>query len=335
MMLNSRQEVLQALRIAAKGQERLNILNLKHNRDFIKNSGANVTLVSGKISSGKTTKQQMQNLNLGLIARLNAKTGMPDGIGAMGGLAERTSSEEFSRLHQDERRRLVGLRDDIVLQNDSPVLINDINLIRINNVLRETREELENLGITDFKLPAEKIKLINMPDIRDDNYAVNIWNGKGDVWAVTPYCHVLQCSAETLQILAQQSQDIKRHQEHSEAAEFRVVPLWTALKSYGNHSGKNRLEDGRNAQTDYRYPHEWLAAWYIASAALNHDDNAVLSLMNELQQETAWKISLDNAAQKMGKDLNFIADVLQLKPETVQKMEQTSLQILSGMNMTR
>ena len=177
MMLNYRQEVLQALRIAAKGQERLNILNLKHNRDFIKNSGANVTLVSGKISSGKTTKQQMQNLNLGLIARLNAKTGMPDGIGAMGGLAERTSFEEFSRLHQDERRRLVGLRDDIVLQNDSPVLINDINLIRINNVLRETREELENLGITDVKLPAEKIKLINMPDIRDDNYAVNIWNG--------------------------------------------------------------------------------------------------------------------------------------------------------------
>ena len=138
-----------------------------------------------------------------------------------------------------------------------------------------------------------------------------------------------------MQILAQRSQDIKRRQEHSEATEFRVVPLWTALKSYGNHSGKNRLEDGRNAQTDYRYPHEWLAAWYIASAALNHDDNAVLSLMNELQQETAWKISLDNAAQKMGKDLNFIADVLQLKPETVQKMEQTSLQVLSGMNMTR
>ncbi len=335
MFFNSRQEVLQALRNAPKGQERLNILNQKHNRDFIKNSGANVTLVSGKISSGKTIKEQLRNLNLGLIARLNAKTGTPDGIGAMGGLAERTPEEEFYHLNQDERRQLVGLRDDVILQNDSPVLINDINLIRINNVLRETREELENLGITDFKLPAEKIKLINMPDIRDDNYAANIWNGKGNVWAITPYCHVLQCSAETLQTLAQRSQDIKQHQEHSEAAEFKIVPLFTALKSYGNHSGKNRLEDGRNAQTDYRYPHEWLAAWFIASAALNHDDNAVLCLMTELQQETPWNISFNAAAQKMGKDLAFIADVLKIDPQIVQKMEQISPQALSVMNITR
>lgn len=335
MIFNSRQEVLQALRNAPKGQARQEILNISRNRNFIKNSGANVTLVSGQISSGKTPKEQLKNINLGLIARLKAQTGMPDGIGAMGGLAERTSPEEFSRLNQTERRQLIGSRDDVILQNDTPTLTDDINIIRINNVLRETREELENLGITDFKLPTNKIKLINMPDIRDDNYAINIWDGKGNAWAITPYCHILKCSAETLQILAQRSQDIKQHQEHSEAAEFKIVPLFTALKCYGNHSGSIRMEDGRNAQTDYRYPHEWLAAWFVASQALNHDDEAMLHLMSELAQETPWKIGFSTAAQKIGKNLNFIAEVLKINPQTMQKMEQISPQALSNMDMTR
>lgn len=321
MIYQSRTEVLEALRQAPKGEPRQKILDIKQNRDLILNSGANVTLVAGKTDSGNTIKKQLQNISLGLIARLNAKTGTPDGIGALGGLAERTTEEEFAGLNDIQRQKLIGFRDDVILQNGMPVLITDINIIRINNVLRETREELENLGITDFKLPIDAVKLVKMTDIRDDNYAINIWNGKNNVWAVTPYCHILRCSQETLDMLVQRSQDIKQHQKHSEAAEFMKLPLFEALKRYGNFSGTKRLEDGRNAQTDYRYPHEWLVSWYIASAALKHDDKAFIRLMAEVQAETPWKISFRPAAEKFGKDLDFIAGVLKISPETLRQAE--------------
>lgn len=321
MIYQSRTEVLEALRRAPFGKPRQKILDIKQNRDLILNSGANVTLVAGKTGTGNTIKKQLQNIRLGLIARLNAKTGAPDGIGALGGLAERISEEEFARLDEADQKKLIGFRDDVILQNGMPVLTTDINIIRINNILRETREELENLGITDFKLPADAVKLVKMPGIRDDNYAVNIWNGKNNVWAITPYCHILRCPQETLNMLVQRSQDLKQHQTHSEAAEFMNLPLFEALKRYGSFSGTERLEDGRNAQTDYRYPHEWLVSWYIASAALKHDDNAFLRLMTEVQDETPWKISFRPAAEKFGKDLDFVAGVLKISPDTVRQAE--------------
>ncbi len=321
MIFNSRQEVLEALRHAAKGKERQEILNIKNNRDFIKNSGANVTLTSGKIRNGKTIKEQIQNIHVGLITRLNAKTRKPDGIGALGGLAERTSEEEFAALSENQRRKLINVKDDIIIKNNRVMLTNDINIIRINNVMRETREELENLGISNYHLPGSKIKLIDMPEVRDDNYAVNIWNGSGCVWAITPYCHTLECPPQTLRLLARHSQNIQNHQKNSEAAEFIVLPLFEALKRFGNYQGSICLEDGRNAQTDYRYPHEWLAAWHIVATALRHDNKKINQLINELQEETPWQIGFRMAAEKMGKDLNFITDMLKVSPDIFEKTE--------------
>ena len=226
------------------------------------------------------------------------------------------------KLSKEERNALVGQKDDVIVQDNQLILTNDIDKIRLNNVLRETREELGNLGIYDYQPDTSEMILVpGIAEVKDDNFAVNIWNGKGDVWAITPYCHIMKVEENLLEDLAYRSKNKKQHESDSEASELVKYPLFEALKGYGNFSGKEKLEDGRNAKTDYRYPHEWLSAWYIASKILNHDDEKILKLIHEVQSETPWKISFSRASEKMGKNLSFIAKVLQIKEETVQKME--------------
>lgn len=321
MSYSSAQEVLNALKNAPKGQARQQILADSKNRDLIKSSGANVTLFCGNVTSGKKLAEQMKNIYIGLIARLNFKTSQPDGIGALGGLSERTDGAAFNTLSEAEKRALIAYKDDVILQNGQAVLTTDINIIRKNNVMRETREELNNLGIYDYDIPFNKMQLVKMPDIKDDNFIINRWNGEGMAWAITPYCHLLEVPENLLDCLAENSADINRHEHNSEAAGFIKMPLFEALKHYGNQGGEIRLEDGRNAQSDYRYPHEWLAAWSLASNLLGHDDNKLIALKQELQAQTPWHITFKPAAEKMGKDLNFVAEVLNVKPETISAME--------------
>lgn len=320
-MVQSMQDVLNSLARLSKGTERARFLQSDEVREAVVSSGANVTLVTGKCKQASSVKESLADIRLGLIARLNARSGEPDGIGALGGLSERTSPLEFSNMSRQQCLDAMETKDDIVLKDGVPVLTKDIHVIRLNNVRREMREELANLGINDFKLPVREMKLIQMPDVKDDNFIVNIWNGKGEAWAINPYCHMLQVEPAVLEGLVRRSADKAKHQDHSEAAKFMALPLTEALKSYGNFSGAKKLEDGRNAQTDYRYPHEWLAAWYIAAEKLAHDDTKILALMREIQAETPWKISFMPAARKMGKDLNDIASILKIKPETMRQME--------------
>ena len=321
MSYSSAQEVLDALKNAPKGQARQQILADLKNRSLIKSSGANVTLYCGDITGGKNFSEQFKNVYVGLISRLNAKTAEPDGIGALGGLSERTDKDYFNLLPDHKKHQLLDYKDDVILKDGNVVITDDINVIRKNNVIRETREELNNLGIYDYDIPFEKMQLVRMPDIKDDNFIINRWNGKGMAWAITPYCHLLKTQEDLLNRLVANSADINRHEHNSEAARFIKMPLFEALKNYGNYSGEFRLEDGRNAQSDYRYPHEWLATWYLASQLLNHNNAELLALKQELQAQTPWNITFKPAAQKMGKDLNFIADVLKVKPETIAAME--------------
>lgn len=321
MIYNSRTSLLKALANTEKGEKRSQILNIEQNRELIKSSGANVTLYSGEPTVANSVIKELDNIYIGVINRLNAKTGKPDGIGALGGLSERTNEQEFAMLTSAQKRALVGKKDDIIIKNDEPVLTHDINIIAQNNVLRETKEELGNLGIYDFNLNAQDMQLIEMDNVKDDNFAINLWNGKGDVWCITPYCHIMKTSENTLDLLSNRSEDIHKHEQNSEAAKFCKMKLTKALTSFGNMSGENKLEDGRNANSDYRYPHEWLTSWALASKLLNHDEEKLLKLYQELQVQTPWKISFKKASGKMGKDLNFVADVLKISPKTVEKME--------------
>ncbi len=332
MIYNSSEELLEALGRLPKGAARAEVLDIPQNRNLIKSSGANVTFYSGELKDGTSIKEQLSNVYLGLIARTNSRSGKPDGIGALGGLSERTTSDEFNAMSEHEKFVAEKFRDDIIISEEKPVLSTDIDVIRTKNVMRETREELGNLGIYDYNLAVSSMTLIPMPEIKDDNYIINIWNGQGQAWAITPYCHTLKVRENILNNLVQRSQDVKQHEAHSEAASFIKLPLFQALKRYGNFGGTNKLEDGRNAASDYRYPHEWLAGWYIASQILKNDDNSLIKLMNELQSETPYKISFNQAAKKMGKDLDFVARTLNVKPETVAIMERARpMSLLSNM----
>ena len=172
MIYKKRKELLKALSLASKGDERAQILSVPENRSLIKSSGANVTFYSGEPKPEKSVLKELENVYVGVIQRLNAKTGKPDGIGALGGLSERTNEDDFMRLSTSQKEALVGEKDDVISTPKGIILTKDINIIAKNNVMRETREELGNLGIYDFKFNPEDMHLVDMPEIKDDNFAI-------------------------------------------------------------------------------------------------------------------------------------------------------------------
>lgn len=88
----------------------------------------------------------------------------------MGGLAERTKANETTSYSD-----LYGIKDDIGKdENGQYVLIKDLGKISQNNVMREMREELGDLGITDVTVDPTQLEPVPMPKVKDDNYIINI-----------------------------------------------------------------------------------------------------------------------------------------------------------------
>lgn len=331
---HSYNEVIEALRQAPKGQARAEIIADENNRSLVLSSGANVTLFSGVLREGGSMRERFGNVYVGLLERLNARTGEREGVGGLGGLSERTDIGEFSRLDLEQRLELMPFKDDIALDEfNYPYITRDMDIIRKNNVLRETAEEMGNLGIYDFKPDAEKLRLVEMPGVKDDNYLVNIWNGGGNVWAITPFSHYMKADESLLDQLHQNSLK-NTHEEHSEAKSYLKIPLFEALPRWGKHSGNKTSADSRDMAYDYRYPHEWLVSWKIASDMLNHNDSEMVRLMEEVQSSVAHRVSFQNAVMQMGQDLVWVAKVLGLQPGTVEKMENAAENIfLQKQNM--
>ncbi len=321
MEYQTKEDLLEVLRQTPQGTERQKILYRGHNRKLVENSGANVTFYCGKMREGLTVKEKLSSIFLFLIARLNPKTGKNDGIGALGGLAERTNKSQFEQMTEQQKQNLLGLKDDVILQNNHLVLTTDINIIRQNNVKRELREEFKNIGLSSDLIDFEQLKLVDMPGICDDNYLINIWNGEGDVFAVTPYCHILQLDEKILDSLVKSSQKTVQ-QKNSEVARFFKIPLFDALKCYGNYGDKVQLEDGRSAIEDYRYPHEWLISWILAAHLLENKAADLLTLMSEVRQETSYNIDFQKAAEKMRQDLKYVAELLKIDEKSMLKIQQ-------------
>ena len=321
MIYRSKAELMEALRNTPKGPQRAEILSAEENRRLIYNSGANVTLYAGQIQEGKTFQEKLGNIYLGLIERKNAKTGRREGVGALGGLSERISDEEFNQLDITEQAELIGLKDDVIKGEDNlPYHTTDINIISRNTVKRESFEELGNLGIYDNPIDTSLMQPLDMSAVRDDNYAINIWNGYGQVWAVTPYCYRLEVSENLLSKLHSQSLE-NQHEPNSEAQSYLKMPLFEALPRFGKQDGAVLSEDGRDMEYDYRYPHEWLVSWKIAADVLHGDTKAMLNLASEVQASANHQISFAKAAHAMGQNLDFVALVLELNPDTVRQME--------------
>ena len=315
-MFNNKDYILKKIAQTPKGDKRAVLLKNETIRNAVLSSGANVTIYEGNIKDKSSPKDILSDIYVGLIQRKN-KHGKFDGLGALGGLAERTSIEEFNNATLLERLSLIDKKDDVILVDNAPYLTFDIDIIRKNNVLREMSEELFDLGIRDITINPDKMELIPMPNVKDDNYMINIWDGKGECFAITPYCHIYKDEEGLIDTIIKTAKE----QENGEVAEYRKVPLMDALKAYGNIGTSCLLEDGRDAKKDYRYPHEYLCAWALASKLLNHDENKIFELAIEIQKSSNHLISFETLAKNTKQNMEDISCILGISNETLEKIE--------------
>ena len=313
-----REQVLDLMAKTPKGDDRAKLLENPEIRNAVLSSGANVTIYSGEINiEAETSKKLFSDVFIGLILRKN-KRGKLDGLGALGGLAERTNEDDFKVLSEEERHRLIGQKDDVIEKYGKAFLTKDINIIRKNNVLREVREELFDLGITDISINPEGLELVEMPNVKDDNYMTNIWDGKGECFAISPYCHIYKDDMGLIDKIVECSKE----QECGEVVEYKKINLFDALKAYGNvGKGDKALENGRSAEKDYRYPHEYLTAWALASKLLNGDSRKMVNLAVDVQNSCSHRISFERIAKDTKQNMADIAEILGVSDETLFKME--------------
>lgn len=317
----SRKTALHMISQAPKGEERALLLADDSFRALVLNSGANVTIYEGEVQEGETCREMLSEVYVGLIQRKN-KRGLPDGLGALGGMAERTSPEQFAALTAEQKKALVGQKDDVVLVQGAPVLINDMERIRKNNVMREMREELADLGVFDEHINPHQMELVPMPKVKDDNYMINIWNGTGECYAVTPYCHLYKDTEGLLDRLTAKAQE----RAGGEAKGLVKMPLFEALGAYGNVGTQTcALEDGRHAEKDYRYPHEHLAAWALAAKLLNHEPDKMIMLVKEVQVASHHPLSFLRLARVTSQTLGDVAKTIGVSMQTMREMEKTTV----------
>lgn len=331
-LLQTRGDVLTLIAATPKGQPRKDVL--EKYRDLVSVTGGGCVLYAPKKVEGKTFQQRLSQTYVGVLERLNARTGIPDGLGTFGGLGEYATPEQVEK----DGTALLGHYDNVILDETGKhaKLTQDITIIARQNAAREAKEELQNLGITDYQIPTEELEHIPMPGVRDDNYIVNRWDGNGQAFAVTPYGHLLKVQESLLDSLQIKSQT-NEHEELTEARTYQKMPLFEALKHWGKkvpQGAPNRSEDGRDLTYDYRYPHEYILTWVIAAKVLDGDEKAVLQLANEVQQKSTHFIDLKNMANQMGVTLKQAGAIIGVSEKTMDTMTRnmTAIYLASRQN---
>lgn len=314
------QEALALIAAAPKGAPRKELVD-KY-RNLVGITGGGSILYATTPVTGKNIQERLGKTYIGVLERLNARTGIPDGLGTFGGLGEYATEQMLEK----DGASLGSSYDNVVwdLKTNTAKIITDINTIARNNAAREAKEELQNLGITDYEIPKDALELIDMPGVTDDNFIVNRWNGEGVAYGVTPYGHLLKVEEKLLDRL-QTLSHTNMHEENSEAKSYQKMPLFEALKHWGKKlpSGAvNRSEDGRDLTYDYRYPHEYILTWVIASKVLNGNEQAMLQLANEVQSQTPHLIDFKSMALQMGISLENTGKIMRVSTQNIQKMSQ-------------
>ena len=317
-MKYNKSSVLNLMASTPKGVKRASLLKNEDLRNVVLSSGANVTIYTGEVKSdGDNVVEALSNVHVGLIQRKN-RHGNFDGLGALGGLAERTDAAEFEALSLVEKLELVTKKDDVILLDGAAVLIDDIDIIRQNNVQREMQEELANLNIANIKINPQDMELISMPKVKDDNYMINIWDGQGECYAISPYCHIYHDKQGIVDSIIENAKE----EIGGEVAEYKKIALIDALGAYGQKGVKYCLEDGRNAVKDYRYPHEYLACWGLASKLLKADEAKMVQLALAVQRRNSHHVSFAKIAEVTSQTMDDVAEVLNVRPEVLNKMEE-------------
>lgn len=298
--------------------ERAKLLKISSIRNAVLNSGANVTFYTGRVNgSAKSVLESLGNIYIGLIQRKNRR-GELDGLGALGGLAERTKREEFESMRESERVALAKAKDDVEIVEGKAMLLSDMDKIRVNNVMREVREELADLGITHVMINPADLVLIPMPHVKDDNYIINKWNGTGVCYAVSPYCHIYEDKRSLIDSIVA----VAGEKDDGEAKEFKKVKLVDALMAWGNRDTES-LEDGRSAIRDYRYPHEYLVTWALAAMLLKYDPQKMKQLALEVQAGCDHLISFAEIARATKQTMKDVADILHLPVAVLKEIEKS------------
>ena len=128
-MKYSRAYILSLIASTPKGAERAKLLENETFRNLVLNSGANVTIYTGNVdNTTDNVTQSLKNIYVGLIQRKNKNRGF-DGLGALGGMAERTDEKNFAEMSESERISLSKAKDDIVVVNGVAKLTKDIDII--------------------------------------------------------------------------------------------------------------------------------------------------------------------------------------------------------------
>lgn len=266
-LFNSRDEVIKVLSQLPKGASRRQLLDETNAVNFITSIGSNVTLYCGKPTDGNTFQDQLKSVLLILIQR--CRNGMPDGLGAFGGLSECMDSNVFESLSQEERSKATMNWDNVIIKNNQAMLISDISEISKRNVQRETREEFANIGIYSLNLPWDNLTLLPFKP-QDDSYLVNRWEKGERVSIVKPQCYKMEIPETTANYLvAKSNQGIR--EANTELLGVQKLPLTEALFRINN-----------SPTTDYHYPHEWLASWFVASSLVKGEE-VCNQLANALQ----------------------------------------------------
>lgn len=250
-MFETKEQVIKALSQLPKGAARRQLLDETNAVNFISAIGSNVTLYCGESTEGNDFQTQLAPVRVILIQR-RRQNGEPDGIGALGGLSECIDAHRFEALSADEKLKCVHKWDNVILENGQPVLTTNVQQISLNNIKREVREELGNIGIHSFQLLWGKI--VRLPfNPQDDSFLVNRWELGQRVSVILPQCYALKISNGLADDLIKKSNQGIREQ-NTELFGLRKYALTDVL-----------FRAGDSATKDYRYPHEWLSSWFIVA----------------------------------------------------------------------
>lgn len=251
--------LLKKIAEAQKGGERRAVIE-NNDTSSITKIGSNVTLFTTSFEEGASFEEKLEKTYLLLINRRN-HDGSFDGYGALGGLSESISQEEFSALSLNERKKLLGKIDNVTIKDGKPELTDNQSVISLKNVQRELSEELADIKITDFQVDWDKIKKTPI-EPKDTDFLLNRWDGNGEVFIVTPQCYIMPVEEEQIDELIAKSKD-SAIEDNSEVLGLSKVSLKEALKAFG--TDKN-----------YRYAHEYLVSLFVAAEVLNQKEKVAL-----------------------------------------------------------
>ena len=218
---------------------------------------------------------------------------------------------------------LLGGKDDIVSNTHGDVILtSDIKTIAANTVRREMLEELSEIGLGSFKIDASRLHLIKNDGIKDDGYILETWNGDMDkaagIYAVTPFCHTYNLSpAEIIQI-----RETKQEGGGYEIGKLNREPLLDMLERFG----KKNAEAKSDLTYNFKYPHEYISVWEIASSALERNPDKLVTLAETVQKNIAakgeaYKIDFAEVAKSRGVKISDINTYLEVPAGTVERMQ--------------